>query len=85
MPKHNHPDEPDNQRPREIARKLQRYLVNVPSGALAELMRTGAVQAIAPRVFGDQFLQLANDHIYFEDIGLDWSDPTFRNTEALML
>jgi CRISPR-associated endonuclease/helicase Cas3 len=74
-----------NRRPGEIARKLQRYLVNVPRGPLAELMRTGAVQPIAPRVFGEQFLQLANDHIYFDDIGLDWSDPAFRKAEEQIL
>jgi CRISPR-associated endonuclease/helicase Cas3 len=70
---------------RGIARKLQRYVVQVPKPAFAGLVASGAIQAIRPERFDNQFWQLANLDLYRDDMGLDFSDPTFRRVEALVL
>ncbi len=64
-----------------IARKLQRYIVQVPHQAFAALAVAGSIQAINPQRFGDQFWRLTNIDLYHDDFGLDWSDPTFRKAE----
>ena len=68
-----------------IARKLQRYVVQVPRLAFLALAAAGSIQAVNPDRFGDQFWQLANEKLYHDDFGLDWSDPTFRTAESLMM
>jgi CRISPR-associated endonuclease/helicase Cas3 len=68
-----------------IARKLQRYVVQVPRQAFLALAAAGSIQAVNPDRFGDQFWRLANDKLYHDDFGLDWSDPTFRTAESLMM
>jgi CRISPR-associated endonuclease/helicase Cas3 len=68
-----------------IARKLQRYVVQVPRPAFAALEAVGAIQAVNPNRFGDQFWWLENAGLYHDEFGLDWSDPTFRQAEKLIL
>ena len=68
-----------------IARKLQRYVVQVPHTAFAALRAAGAIQAVNEPRFGDQFWKLASRELYHEEFGLDWSDPTFRRAEGLIV
>lgn len=72
-------------RPGGVARKLQSFVVQVPQRVRAELLAVGAVEIIREAEFGSQFVALANEEIYFNDIGLDWEDPTFRTGESLIL
>ncbi|WP_435401816.1 CRISPR-associated endonuclease Cas3'' [Halomonas sp. RA08-2] len=65
-----------------IARKLQPYTVQVPQQGFAALERVGAIAAIEPDKFGDQFMMLVNEDLYDEWLGLNWSDPTFRSGES---
>jgi len=65
-----------------IARKLQPYTVQVPQQGFAALERVGAIAAIEPDKFGEQFMELINEDLYDERLGLDWSDPTFRSAES---
>jgi len=59
-----------------IARKLQRFSVQVYPDIIAKL----GVAALEP-VHG-RYHVLINDHLYKDDIGLDWNDPYFRNIEG---
>lgn len=68
-----------------IARKLQRYVVQVPRSAFAALAVAGSIQAVNPNRFGDQFWRLANVALYQDAFGLDWNEPTFRMAEDLIL
>ncbi len=71
--------------PGTAARGLQRYVVNVPIKARAELMKRGAASMIRKEKFGDQFVQLDDMALYREDSGLDWTDPTFMTAETLLI
>ncbi len=73
------------ERPGALVRKLQRYIVNVPRAASAELRRVGRVVPVQEHRFADQFLQLTEEgrrELYSEDLGLDWSDASFRKVES---
>lgn len=70
------------ERPSAIARKLQPYIVNVPKDAFAKLRRAGGIQPINPHRFNEQFVKLENVDLYDDDLGFDWSDPTFRKVES---
>lgn len=66
-----------------IARKLQAYTVQVPRQGFAALERVGAIAAIEPDKFGDQFMVLINEDLYDRKaLGLNWSDPTYRSGES---
>jgi CRISPR-associated endonuclease/helicase Cas3 len=65
----------------EVARCLQPYLVQVPPGQFARLCAAGVVQPVAPQRFAEQFWVLVNPSLYRPDVGLTWSDPTFRGAE----
>ncbi|MBB3329571.1 CRISPR-associated endonuclease/helicase Cas3 [Halomonas campaniensis] len=65
-----------------IARKLQPYTVQVPQQGFAALERVGAIAAVEPDKFGEQFMVLVNEDLYDEHMGLNWSDPTFRSGES---
>lgn len=58
-----------------IARTLQPYLVQLPEAAHAALLRLGALQAVEPKRFGDQFLQLMLPAHYDARFGVQWDDP----------
>src|SRR5699024_7865723 len=66
-----------------LARKLQPYMVQVPYKGFTALLRVGAIAAIAPDKFGEQFMWLVNEDLYdCEGLGLNWSEPTFRSAES---
>jgi CRISPR-associated endonuclease/helicase Cas3 len=68
-----------------IARKLGRYTVGVPRAARSGMISAKVAEVIRPEEFGDQFVVLHNLDLYRPDVGLDWSDPTFRSAEGLMI
>lgn len=65
-----------------IARKLQPYTVQVTQQGFAALERVGAIAAVEPDKFGEQFMELVNEDLYDEWLGLNWNDPTFRSGES---
>jgi CRISPR-associated endonuclease/helicase Cas3 len=65
----------------ETARGLQPYVVQVPPGQFARLCAADVVQPVAPHRFGEQFCALVNNSLYRPDVGLTWSDPTYRVAE----
>ena len=66
-----------------IACHLQRHIVQIPRSARGQLIAAKAAVVIRQQDFGDQFVLLTNDDIY-RDMGLDWSDLTFRTIEGLI-
>jgi len=68
-----------------IARKLQPYIVQVPPKARAQLMSVGAVSAIQPERFGEQFVRLDNVDLYDPKVGLHWDDPRSREPDSLVI
>ncbi len=64
-----------------IARQLQPYLVQLPQRGFEALRKAGAVQPVAPRKWGEQFIKLVNPDIYDKNVGLGWDDPTFMSVE----
>jgi CRISPR-associated endonuclease/helicase Cas3 len=69
----------------KIAQKLQRYVVQVPERAFIQLLKVGAVAAINPEKFGGQFYELTSKEAWYSgQAGLDWNDPTFIRTSALI-
>jgi len=69
------------ERPGRLARKLQPYIVNVPRSAFERLRAIGKVKAVQEDRFEDEFMALteeARNQLYSEDVGFDWSDPTFQ-------
>jgi len=67
-----------------IARRLQRYSVQVPQRSFDALLRVGAITYVKPEVFGEEFAVLVNDDLYYPKSGLNWSDPTFIRAESLL-
>jgi CRISPR-associated endonuclease/helicase Cas3 len=62
--------------PASMARKLQRYTIQVYRRTLAGLRAAGVVETVAER-----FYILTNDSLYRDDLGLCPEDPTFREQE----
>lgn len=60
-----------------LARKLQPYVVQLPRSAFDVLWKAGAIAAIAPEKWGQQFVVLKNKAIYDPHFGLRWDNPTF--------
>lgn len=71
-------------RPGGLARRLQPYTVQVPREARRRLLDAGAARCVRPEVFGGQFVVLTNLDLYRPDVGLTWSDPTYREAEGLV-
>jgi CRISPR-associated endonuclease/helicase Cas3 len=64
------------------ARKLQRYIVQIPESGLKQLLSAGAVALIAPERLGHQFWRLINTDLYDKlGAGLSWENPTFLKAE----
>ncbi|MEO1610704.1 MAG: helicase-related protein, partial [Pseudomonadota bacterium] len=61
-----------------ILRDLQRFVVQVPRPVRANLLNASAAKAIAPDVFGDQFIILQSKPLYSDKTGLHMDDPTYR-------
>ena len=68
-----------------IARKLQRYLVQIPEHGIKALRAYGAIQVIQPEKFGDQFLRLENKDLYDPECGLSWENPAYLSAEDTVL
>jgi CRISPR-associated endonuclease/helicase Cas3 len=66
-----------------ISRRLQRYLVQVPKHGFEALRKAGAVEAVRPEKWGDQFMVLANESLYDPKVGLSWDEPSFISVQAL--
>ena len=64
-----------------IARQLQPYLVQLPQRGFEALRKAGAVQPVAPKKWGEQFMRVAKLDIYDRNVGLGWDDPTFMSVE----
>ena len=71
--------------PGGIARKLQPFVVQVPLRTRAELLSLGSAEIIREAEFGSQFVVLRNEQVYFDDIGLNCDNPTFRTAESLVI
>lgn len=65
-----------------IARQLQVYLVQIPENGFKELLKVGAVKAIKPEKFGDQFWRLTDPDLYDDEAGLSWDKETLVFMEA---
>lgn len=55
---------------KEIARKLQRYLIQIPPVAYRELLMDGAIQPVAEKRYDHQFMRLMALDFYDDQIGL---------------
>lgn len=67
--------------PAGVTRRLQGYVVPVPSRVRSAMIACGAVQLIRPEDYGDRFAVLANDSLYDQQAGLRLDDPTWRDAE----
>lgn len=70
--------------PAGVQRRLQQYVVPVPTGTRAAMLASGAVQAIRPDLYGDRFVALAAEDLYDPALGLRIDDPLWRSSESLM-
>jgi CRISPR-associated endonuclease/helicase Cas3 len=61
---------------KEVARKLQRFTVQVYPDVIAKLGN------VALEPVNDRYYILTNEELYKKDIGFDWSDPYFRSIEG---
>jgi CRISPR-associated endonuclease/helicase Cas3 len=68
-----------------LARSLQPYLVPLPEGALANLRSIGAVQAVEPERYGEQFLRLMLPAHYDARLGVRWQEPESVDPDALIV
>lgn len=76
---------PENMSVAGPAKKLQRYVVQVPERAFGQLVKLGAVAPISPERFGGQFYELVAESLYNDSAGLNFSDPTALTAEALVI
>ena len=76
---------PDGFSPGGVARRLQVYTVGAPPKAREKLINAGAAELVAPARYGDQFVVLTNSDLYRRDIGLCWEDPTWMESERLIV
>lgn len=69
----------------QLARVLQRYLVQLPPEGFYALRSTGAVQLVEERRYGEQFARLMQADHYHPRFGVRWDDPAFRAAESNVL
>ena len=74
-------DRNDNQVHDEDETVLQN--AQTPAGVV--LRKAGAVEAIRPEEWGDQFMVLANESLYDPKTGLTWDNPTFITSSDLVI
>lgn len=60
-----------------LARRLQRYIVQIPRQGYETLYKTGAIRPVQPSRWGEQFMLLVNEGLYRPEVGLTWDNPTF--------
>ncbi|MAW88490.1 MAG: CRISPR-associated helicase/endonuclease Cas3 [Phyllobacteriaceae bacterium] len=68
-----------------IARRLQRYVVQVPPRARALLTTKGHVVFRCPELRGDQFAVLRNMDLYNAETGLLWEDAEYLSLENSLI
>lgn len=68
-----------------LARRLQRYVVQVPPKARDALVGNGHVAFVHPQLRGDQFAVLRNLGLYRKDVGLVWEDAEYLQAEECMV
>jgi CRISPR-associated endonuclease/helicase Cas3 len=68
-----------------LARRLQRYIVQVPPKAHELLRQSGNLVFHAQDLRGEQFPVLGNNGLYHEDTGLLWEDPAYMDVEDTMI
>lgn len=68
-----------------LARRLQPYLVQLPRQGFDALYKAGAVAPVAPKKWGEQFMQLMNPDIYSTSFGLSWDSPAFMKIESTVV
>lgn len=61
-----------------LARRLQPYLVQLPQLGYDALRSAGAIQPVAVKKWGEQFMELVNLETYSDRFGLSWDHPTYR-------
>jgi len=71
--------------PAGVQRKLQQYTVPVPAKARADMLATGAVQAIRAEDYGDRFVVLESPSLYDPALGMRLDDPAWRSSEGNIL
>jgi len=76
---------PENMSVATPSKKLQRYVVQIPEKAFAQLVKLGAVAPISPDRFGGQFYELVGESLYSDSAGLNFSDPAALTAEALVI
>ncbi len=69
----------------KFARKIQPYVIQIPEKSYNNLMGAGAIELVAQEKFGEQFALLANEKLYKDDRGLDWSNPSFIDACDLVI
>lgn len=67
-----------------LARKLQPYVVQLPRSAFDILWKAGAIKAVAPEKWGQQFVVLHNEEIYDSHFGLCSDNPIFLPVEKTL-
>lgn len=68
----------------KLARDLQPYLVQLPQRGFDALYKAGAIAAVAPTKWGEQFMVLANEGLYDSRYGLSWDNPSFIPISSLL-
>jgi CRISPR-associated endonuclease/helicase Cas3 len=68
-----------------VARKLQRFVVQVPPRARTVLTTNGHVQFVEPNRFGDQFAVLMSNSLYSDDAGLLWERSDYLDLESSII
>ena len=74
--------------PAGIQRRLQQYVVPVPSQARARMLASGAVEAVRPKNYGDRFIVIPDkelSELYDRQLGLRFEDPAWRDSERNIL
>ncbi|WP_245838325.1 CRISPR-associated helicase Cas3' [Tropicimonas sediminicola] len=68
-----------------IARKLQRYIVQVPEPCRERLRACGHGDFAAPELRGEQFFVLTDETLYHDDFGLLWEDAEYLSAENVVI
>jgi CRISPR-associated endonuclease/helicase Cas3 len=73
---------PENMSVATPSKKLQRYVVRVPEKPFVQLLKLGAIEAVATEKFGNQFYELIAESLYCQIAGLNLTDLTAISAES---
>lgn len=73
---------PENMSVATPSKKLQRYVVQVPEKIFVQLLKLGAIEAVASEKFGNQFYELIAESLYCQIAGLNLTDLTAMSAES---